>query len=300
MSGAKHAHGIFNLNKPYGYTSHDVVAEVRRLLDVRRVGHAGTLDPIATGVLLVCVGQATRVAEYLMQGEKLYRATFRLGVETDTYDATGTVVRETPLPALSVAEIEGALAQLRQMKQQLPPPFSAVRQGGERLYRLARRGIAVQLRPRPIEITALEMVAWQPPLLTLEVRCSPGTYVRSLAHDLGVLLGVGAHVCALQRLASGAWRIEEAITLEQLRSAVVQGDWMKYLHPLDAALQDLPRLEVTEEMAARLAQGQWVAIPDAPATFLLRVYTPDGSLRALLRPANGKPGWWQPDKVFLV
>lgn len=300
MSGAKHAHGIFNLNKPHGLTSHDVVAEVRRLLGVRRVGHAGTLDPIATGVLLVCVGQATRVAEYLMRGEKLYRATFRLGVETDTYDATGTIVRETPLPALSVEEIERALAQLHQMKQQLPPPFSAVRQGGERLYRLARRGIAVPLKPRPIEITALEMVAWQPPLLTLEVRCSPGTYVRSLAHDLGVLLGVGAHVCALQRLASGAWRIEEAITLEQLRNAVVQGDWMKYLHPLDAALQDVPRLEITEEVAARLAQGQRVAIPDAPTTFLLRVYTPDGSLRALLRPANGNPGWWQPDKVFLV
>ncbi|MDW8072397.1 MAG: tRNA pseudouridine(55) synthase TruB, partial [Anaerolineae bacterium] len=261
MSGAQRAHGIFNINKPYGLTSHDVVAEVRRLLDVRRVGHAGTLDPIATGVLLVCVGQATRVAEYLMQGQKLYRATFHLGVETDTYDATGTVVRETPLSALSREEIVYALEQLRQMKQQLPPLFSAVRQGGERLYRLARRGIAVELKPRPIEIVALEIVSWQPPLLTLEVHCSPGTYVRSLAHDLGALLGVGAHVCALQRLASGAWRIEEAITLEQLRTAVVQGDWMKYLHPLDAALHDLPRLEVTEEVAARLAQGQWVPLP---------------------------------------
>jgi tRNA pseudouridine55 synthase len=300
MSDKRRAHGIFNINKPYGLTSHDVVAEVRRLLDVRRVGHAGTLDPIATGVLLVCVGQATRVAEYLMRGEKLYHATFHLGIETDTYDATGRVVRETPLPALSVEEIERALEQLRPMKQQLPPPFSAVRQGGERLYRLARRGIAVQLKPRSIEIIALEMRAWQPPLLTLEVRCSPGTYVRSLAHDLGVLLGVGAHVCALQRRASGAWRIEEAITLEQLRTAVVQGEWMQYLHPLDTALQDLPRLEVTEEMAMRVTQGQWVSIPDAPAAFPLRIYTPDGNLRALLRPADDKPGWWQPDKVFLL
>jgi tRNA pseudouridine synthase B (EC 4.2.1.70) len=123
MSDKRRAHGIFNINKPYGLTSHDVVAEVRRLLDVRRVGHAGTLDPIATGVLLVCVGQATRVAEYLMRGEKLYHATFHLGIETDTYDATGRVVRETPLPALSVEEIERALEQLRPMKQQLPPRF---------------------------------------------------------------------------------------------------------------------------------------------------------------------------------
>ncbi|MGQ9502178.1 MAG: tRNA pseudouridine(55) synthase TruB [Anaerolineae bacterium] len=300
MSGEKRVHGILNINKPYGCTSHDVVAEVRRLVGMRRVGHAGTLDPIATGVLLVCVGQATRVAEYLMRGEKLYRATFHLGVETDTYDASGTVVYETPLPALSIEELERALEQLRHMEQQLPPPFSAVRQAGERLYRLARRGIAVQLRPRPIKITALEVVAWQPPLLTLDVRCSLGTYVRSLAHDLGVLLGIGAHVCALQRLASGSWRIEEAITLEQLRSAVVQGDWTKYLHPLDATLQDLPRLDVTEEIAVRLMQGQRVSLPDTPATYPLRIYAPNGSLCALVRPADGKPGWWQPDKVFLL
>lgn len=299
MSGEKHAHGILNMDKPYGLTSHDVVAEVRRLLGVRRVGHAGTLDPIATGVLLVCVGQATRVAEYLMQGEKHYRATFCLGIETDTYDANGTIVRETPLPTLAIEEIERALEQLRHMEQQLPPPFSAVRREGERLYRLARRGISVQLRPRPIKITALEVIAWHPPLLTLDVRCSPGTYVRSLAHDLGALLGVGAHVHTLQRLASGSWRVEEAITLEQLRVAVMQGDWMKHLHPLDAALQDLPRIDVTEEMAVRLAQGQCVTLPDAPATFPLRIYAPNGSLLALVRPADGKPGWWQPDKVFL-
>ncbi len=300
MSGEERAHGILNMNKPHGLTSHDVVAEVRRLLGVRRVGHAGTLDPIATGVLLVCVGQATRVAEYLMRGEKYYRATFHLGVETDTYDADGTIVREMPLPALSLEEIKHALEQLRRMEQQLPPPFSAVRQRGERLYRLARCGMAVPLRSRPIKITALEVIAWQPPLLTLDVGCSPGTYVRSLAHDLGALLGVGAHVCALQRLASGAWRVEEAITLEQLRTAVMQGDWMKYLHPLDAALQDLPRLEVTEEMAMRLAQGQCVTLPEAPAISPLRVYAPDGGLCAIVRPADGKPGWWQPDKVFLL
>jgi len=300
MSAEKRVHGILNIDKPSGLTSHDVVAEVRRLVGVRRVGHAGTLDPIATGVLLVCLGQATRVAEYLMQGEKHYRATFHLGIETNTYDANGTVVRETPLPALGIEEIERALEQLRQIEQQLPPPFSAVRQGGERLYRLARRGIAVQLRPRPIKITALEMIAWQPPLLTLDIRCSPGTYVRSLAHDLGTRLGVGGHVRALQRLASGSWRLEEAVTLEQLRIAVAQGDWMKYLHPLDAALQNLPRLEVTEEMAAHLAQGRCVPLPDTSATFPLRIYAPNGSLCALVRPANGKPGWWQPDKVFLL
>ncbi len=300
MSGGERVQGILNINKPRGLTSHDVVVEVRRLTGLRRVGHAGTLDQIATGVLLICLGQATRIVEYLMQGEKLYRATIRLGVETDTYDANGTVVREAPSFVLSLEAIEQALEHLRRMDHQLPPPFSAVRQGGQRLYRMARRGIAIELRPRPIKISSLEVVAWQPPLLTLEVRCSPGTYVRSLAHDLGELLGVGGHVSALERLGSGHWRIEDAITLEQLRAAIVQGNWTQYLYPMDAALQDLPRLEVSEEVATQLSQGRNVLLPEMPLAPVARVYAPNGRLSALVRPADGKPGWWQPDKVFLT
>ena len=290
--------GILNINKPAGLTSHDVVARVRRLTGQRKAGHAGTLDPMATGVLLVCLGQATRVAEYLMRGQKTYRATIRFGVTTDTYDAEGTVTQETPSFELSEQQIERALDSLRDIGMQIPPPYSAVRLGGLRLYALARRGIAVEAAPRPVKIETLELVAWQPPFATLEIRCSPGTYVRSLAHDLGQSLGVGGHLTVLTRLGSGRWHLDGAITLEQLQAAVEAGDWSDLLHPLDAALEDLPRLDLPHELIARLAVGQSVQIAEAPDTPLARAYAPDGVLWALVKPSPQQPGWWQPRKVF--
>lgn len=296
--GVVRVDGILNIDKPSGWTSHDVVQRVRRLTGQRKAGHSGTLDPLATGVLLVCLGQATRVAEYLMQGQKTYRATVRLGIATDTYDAEGTVTRETTSFTVPEHQITEALAALRATTSQLPPPYSAVRQDGRRLYQLARRGIEVDPAPRAITIEALDLIAWQPPDLTIELRCSPGTYVRALAHDLGRMLGVGGHLAALVRRRSGSWCVDEAITLETLQTAVEADEWTHLLHPLDAALQHLPRLDLTDAMVTRLTLGQQVAVPGAPDAALVRVYAPDGSLRALAQPSDQQPGWWQPRKVF--
>jgi tRNA pseudouridine55 synthase len=292
--------GILNINKPAGMTSHAVVQRVRQLTGQRKAGHSGTLDPLATGVLLVCLGQATRVAEYLMQGQKTYRATVRLGIATATYDAEGAVTRQTPEFAVSESQITAALTALRRTTSQRPPPYSAVRQDGRRLYQLARRGIAVEAAPRAVSIEALDLVAWQPPDLTIELRCSPGTYVRSLAHDLGEMLGVGGHLTVLERRRSGCWSVDEAITLEALQAAVEAGQWMHLLHPLDAALQHLPRLDLADDLITRLTFGQQVKVAGAPEADLVRVYAPDGALRALAQPSDQQPGWWQPTKVFIA
>ena len=291
-------HGILNINKPAGMTSHDVVARVRRLTGQRKAGHAGTLDPMATGVLLLCLGQATRVAEYLVRGQKIYCATIHLGVATDTYDAEGVITREAPSLALSQDQIERALDSLRCITEQVPPPYSAVHHGGYRLYQLARRGIAVQPAARPVTIEAIGLISWDSPLLSVEVRCSPGTYVRSLAHDLGQSLGVGGHLAALTRLCSGLWHVGGAITLDELRVAVESGNWTTLLHPLDAALQGFPRLDLPHDEAIRLAAGQMIHLQDAPDAPMARAYAPDGTLRALVQPSDREPGWWQPKKVF--
>ncbi|MEA3338647.1 MAG: tRNA pseudouridine(55) synthase TruB [Chloroflexota bacterium] len=251
--------GILNLHKSRGPTSHDVVAGVRRLTGVRRVGHAGTLDPLATGVLLVCIGRrATRVSEYLMAGRKVYRARVRLGVATETYDAEGQVVAESPVEA-NRAQVEAALAQFRGQIAQLPPMYSAIKREGTPLYRLARRGISVEREPRQVEIFRLELTGWEPPECTLEMTCSRGTYVRSLAHDLGQTLGCGAYLAGLVRLASGGFRLEEAVTLDEFAQAAAEERWPDMLHPLDAALTHFPALHLDASSARRLCQGQAVA-----------------------------------------
>ncbi len=184
--------GILNIDKPQGWTSHDVVAWIRRVLKVKRVGHAGTLDPLATGVLLVCVGQATRVAEYLMASDKTYRAQIQLGTITDTYDTDGEVVETRPLsPDIDRGAIWVALGRFVGDIMQAPPAYSAIKQDGVPLHRRARRGEEVRPAPRPVRIHSIQLVDWTAPCLTVDVTCDPGTYIRSLAHDLGQALGCG-------------------------------------------------------------------------------------------------------------
>ena len=297
-----HGEGILNLNKPRGPTSHDVVDRVRELTGIRRVGHAGTLDPLATGVLLICIGQATRVSEYLMAGHKVYRAQVRLGITTDTYDAEGHVVAEAPVE-VDRAEVEAALAQFRGTIEQIPPIYSAVKHKGTPLHRLARQGVAAEqipLKPRQVEISRLKLTAWEPQALTLEVTCSSGTYVRSLAHDLGQALGCGAHLTGLTRLASGSFRLEDAVTLAELAKAAKEGRWTKLLHPIDAALNRFPALHVEVDGARRICSGQAVAGPtrrEGADSDLARAYDQNGRFLALVAfdPATGL---WQPRKVF--
>ena len=288
--------GILNLDKPRGPTSHDVVAHVRKLTDVRRVGHAGTLDPLATGVLLLCIGRATRVAEYLMAGQKVYRARVRLGIATDTYDAQGQVVNETPVE-VNRTQVEAALAQFRGQIAQVPPMYSAIKREGTSLHRLARQGIEVERKPRPVEIFRLELTEWEPPECTLELACSRGTYVRSLAHDLGQSLGCGAHLTGLVRLASGDFCLEEAVTLEQFAQAAAENRWPDLLHPIDDALTHFPALHLDAEGARRLCLGQAVASRESEGASLVRVYGPDGDFVALATP-DPASGLLRPRKVF--
>lgn len=252
--------GLLILDKPTGPTSHDAVQRLRRLSGQRRIGHAGTLDPLAEGVLLVCLGRATRFVEYLVGLDKTYETTVRLGQATTTYDAEGTVTLERPVE-VTPGQIEAALDAWRGPIQQRVPLFSAVKRDGQPLYKSARRGEAVEPPVREVTIHALDVLSFTPPLLTLRVVCSSGTYIRSLAHDLGAALGCGGHVAALRRTAVGRFTIAQAVSLD----ALTPENLAEYLLPPEAAVAHLPRLDVDEASAARLAMGQRLAAPgDAP------------------------------------
>ena len=294
--------GILNVDKPPGMTSHDVVDEVRRMVGQRKVGHAGTLDPMATGVLLVCLGKATRVAEFLMQGRKRYRATVVLGTTTDTYDAEGEVVSGGGKIDFSQAEIEAALARFVGQIEQVPPMYSAVKQGGQPLYKLARQGKTVERSPRAVEIEAIDLLDWTPPALSIEVACSPGTYIRSLAHDLGEALGSGAHLAALVRLSSGRFALEDATSLDRLAEAFEHGQGDRHVLALDEAFFDSPAAVVGGDTAQRIVHGQAVALetpagPEEGGAEEVRVYGPDGDFVAIVTYDAGS-GMWRPKKVF--
>src|SRR5579883_826249 len=290
--------GIFTIYKSTGMTSHDVVAKMRKLLQQRRVGHAGTLDPAASGVLPICVGRATRVAEYLSESGKAYQATIIFGVETDTYDAEGEIMRTAPADHLQREDLERALGQFRGRQMQVPPRYSAIKLQGQAAYKRTRAGEEVALEARPIEITRLEIVHWQNPQLILDVECSKGTYIRSLAYDLGRTLGCGAYLAGLVRTRSGPFRLEESITLEELARANEQGTLASYAQPADRALAQYPALHLDSENATRVQHGNLFAyeLPQKERS-LARVYSPTGEFIAIAewRPESGK---WQPKKVL--
>jgi len=293
--------GILNLDKPSGRTSHDIVAHVRRLTRIRRVGHAGTLDPMATGVLLVCLGRATRIVEYLMPGRKRYRAMVRLGVSTDSHDADGKVTATAPL-TVSRTDVEQALARFRGAIEQVPPMVSAVKHKGRPLYKLARQGITVQRQARPVEIDALTLTNWSPPHFSLDMTCSSGTYVRALARDLGQVLGCGAHLTALTRLASGDFILEQSITLEQFNEAIDARDWQRLVMPMDAGLQHMPACQLDEKDVRFVRSGRPLArtLIDVPVDKLCRVYAAQDNsaeLIALLK-FDDDAQVWRPHKVF--
>ena len=289
--------GLFNVDKPAGMTSHDVVGALRRASGERRIGHAGTLDPMATGVLLICMGQATRLVEYLMAGRKAYAADIRLGIVTDTDDADGEVVARGDATGVSLDSIERALPALRGAIAQVPPMYSAIKRGGVALHKLARQGIELEREARTVTIYALDVVSWQPPTLSVTVVCSKGTYVRALARDLGQALGCGAHLARLVRTASGPFTLEGAVPLAELVASLQDGSWARHLIPMDAALARYPGCVVDAEAAQRIRQGQQVALPDEPAAELLKAYAPDGALLAVLS-YDERTGDWQPNKVF--
>lgn len=286
--------GILNIDKPQGLTSHDLVVKVRQASGIRRVGHAGTLDPMATGVLLVCFGQGTRVTEYLMESPKVYRAQVRLGITTDTGDAQGGVISRSDPREITLQEIERALVSFQGRIQQVPPVYSALKEKGVPLYRLARQGVAIEPTPREVEILRLEVLDWASPFLEIEVTCSPGTYIRAVARDLGEKLGCGAHLSSLARLVCGRFTLEKAASLQEVEEAFHGGFWGLLTHPIDEALLQFEALILDGEEENRVRHGQ--SIPGEPAkTPFLRAYSISGEFVALLA---FEEGLWRPKKVF--
>jgi tRNA pseudouridine55 synthase len=258
MMGMKpEVHGVLNINKSAGMTSHDVVDAVRRILGMQRVGHTGTLDPQATGVLPLCVGRATRIAQYLTQAEKEYVMTLRLGITTDTLDATG---KETGRFDVRVRreEVEAVLPRFVGEIQQVPPIYSAKKHQGERLYRLARRGEVVERPPVTVKVFALELQGFESPFVHLKVTCSKGTYARSLCDDIGRSLGSGGHLHTLCRTRSGRFALEGAVTLEGLEERVRTGRLGEVLMPMAEALTHLPGVRVATEAGPLILHGNAV------------------------------------------
>jgi tRNA pseudouridine55 synthase len=277
-------HGIVLLDKPLGLSSNQALQSVRRLLRAAKGGHTGALDPLATGLLPLCFGEATKLAGSLLGARKAYVAECRLGITTDTADREGEIVRQRPLPVLDEAAIEAALAKLRGCILQVPPMYSALKQDGERLYAKARRGESVEVPPREVEIHRLELLGYTDDTLSLLVECGSGTYVRSLAVDLGEDLGCGAHLTALRRLWVEPFREPRMVTLEQLQEAAEQSDeaLLAWLLPVSAGLSDLPVLQLDEQQSMAISRGQQIELPQAPSTGRCAAFANDGALLALL------------------
>lgn len=291
--------GVLNIDKPGGMTSHDVIARVRRLLRQQRVGHAGTLDPMATGVLVVCLGRATRIIEYLSDTRKAYRAIIHLGVVTDTWDAEGTVLATHACEGLHQKDVEAALEAFRGEIEQTPPMYSALKHNGQPLYKLARQGVTVERAPRRITLYRVNLVGWTPPVLTLDIVCSKGTYVRALAHDLGQALGVGAHLAALRRTAVGAFAIDDAVALDTLEAEREDNGWRRHLVPLQRALAHLPAVTLGADAIQYLRYGQAIPLTVETAEPLVCAYDEARELVAVLRPGD-EPGVWRPQKVLSI
>ncbi len=246
--------GLLLVDKQEGQSSHDVVKKVRAIIRSKKVGHAGTLDPFATGLLLILVGQGTKLSEFLMALPKTYEAVIQLGVETDTYDRTGKVVKETHGSGITEESVYTALNGFLGETYQTPPPFSALKIRGKRAYELARKGQKVELAPRKIRIDVIEPKQVSLPFVRIKLRCSSGTYVRSIAHDLGEKLGCGAHLCELRRTRIGEFRVEEGIVSSGLEK-LEEEQLMKMLVPSAGALSNMASVEISRSLAAKVRSG---------------------------------------------
>ncbi len=306
--------GILNINKPSGPTSFDIISLVRRLSGERRVGHAGTLDPLAAGVLPVCLGKGTRIIEFLVDTTKTYRAEIELGVSTDTYDAEGRVTGTGDLTGISREQVEAALSSLGGQTEQVPPLYSALKYKGKPLYKWAREGIVIEPESRPVNIHQIQLTDWKMPVVTAEIVCGKGTYIRSLAHDLGQLLGCGAHLKGLVRLRCGIFDISEAVQVPELEDAFHHGYQEQYIYPVDSVLWHWKSVVVDDDMGRDIVNGrplrlednvfaplgagdQQTALNNASGQYC-RAYNEEGHFLAVLR-RDPEKGHWQPHKVFL-
>lgn len=287
--------GVLVVDKPVGLTSHDVVQIIRKGTNIRRAGHTGTLDPRASGVLVILIGPAVRLSEYVSASDKRYQAVVQLGATTDTYDADGRILTTSPVN-VTEEQFETALKKFIGTIEQVPPPYSAVKIKGRRAYEMAREGEEVDLAPRMIQVYNLELLEWAPPEAVIDVYCSSGTYVRSLAHDLGEALGCGAHLVGLRRTKSGRFTLRDAVPLRKLREHFENGTWYQLLIPAAEALSDWPSIELTHEQVEAIRHGH--RIPGTPDKGqLARGISQQGELVALLE-FDATTNEWQPKKVF--
>lgn len=297
--------GYINLFKLSGITSMDALRQIKRITGQRKkVGHGGTIDPLARGVLPVCFGQATRLMDHIVGGVKRYRVEITLGVTTTTYDEEGEVVKTGDTQRLTESMVEESLRRWIGRVKQTPPMYSAIKIDGKRLYKLARAGIEVEREARSVDIHDIRIIEFASPKLVLEVDCGGGTYIRSLAHDVGEALGCGGHVADLVRLLCGGFPAEESVTLEQLEAARDGPDgWQEHLYPVDRVLLDLKSITLDRQAEEHLRHGQAVTLggPELDTGYLeeRRAYNSEGVFMALVRfdrPTNS----WQPAKVFQI
>ena len=293
--------GILNVDKPASITSMDVVRRIKRASGLKRVGHGGTLDPIATGVIPVCLGQATRMMEYLIDGTREYRAEIELGVETDTYDALGKVTERKDPSSVTRQDFERSLEAFMGPIEQVPPMYSALKRQGKRLYELARAGVEVEREARKVEVMSIELLDSAPPVFTIDITCGRGFYMRSLAHDLGQELGCGAHMKSLVRRRSGPFSLADAITLEDLEHRFEDGLWQESLYAPDVVVGHMRAAIVGKNVEDMIRHGRplpsGLRIPFSGPNDQCRVYGTDGRFLAILS-FNASEGQWQPERVF--
>ena len=270
--------GVILLDKPSGMTSNQALQRVKRLFRARKAGHTGSLDPLATGLLPLCFGEATKVSAYLLDADKHYRTVARLGSRTDTGDAEGTVIETRPVGNYDEARIEAVLSRFRGPLEQVPPMYSALKQDGKRLYELARQGKEVERKPRAVVIHALELLGHDASTLELDVRCSKGTYIRTLVEDIGEALGCGAHVEQLRRIGVSPYDCPDMVTLEQLEAAAEAGREAldAWLMPIQSALAHWPRIDLDADGSHYMRQGQALQVQGAPTEGLLVLFDEHG------------------------
>jgi tRNA pseudouridine55 synthase len=294
--------GALVIDKPVGMTSHDVVQAIRNGTNLRRAGHTGTLDPRASGVLVILVGPAVRLSEYVSASDKRYQAIIRLGGSTDTFDAEGLVTPTKDPVSVTEAQFEEALKTFVGEIEQTPPPYSAVKVQGRKAYEMAREGEEVELAPRKITVHHLEVLEWTPPEVVIDVHCSSGTYVRSLANDLGVMLGCGAYLVGLRRTKSGRFSLRDAVPLRKLQEAFTAGNWYQYLIPAAEALGDWTAVELSPDEVEGVRHGHRVKVVGEPTETKVRGVSTQGELVALMEMVINEDGTreWQPKKVFFT
>jgi tRNA pseudouridine55 synthase len=297
------AGGYLNINKPQDWTSTDVVRKLKGITRSKKIGHGGTLDPIARGVLPICFGAGTRFADTVLLGTKSYLITMELGSSTNTYDSTGEKTAEAEWNAVTEDQILKSLEPFTGNFDQIPPMFSALHHNGQRLYELARKGIEVDRPARPVEVMRLELVSFNAPEVVLDVECGHGFYARTLAHDIGESLGTFAHLTGLVRTHAGVFKLEDTVTIEQVSEAADSGDWRSLAMPIDTTLQHLGETKLNEDFVEMVKHGRQLAVDDIgkPGDYesgdRVRAYTPEGELLAILIFEPEKLGW-RPEKVL--